>query len=136
MNRNRCIIAPHLTSEKTIHLPVHYKQKDAIYSLALGSRLVDGFNISYHQHPNKILLSEDLYRGLLIPYQSKADVIIIDHTLFIGPLMGIFTAGFEQSTQPLGTRSEFLSNCCTLSGSILVLPIFLGHIRLIGKKEL
>lgn len=107
MNRKRCIIAPHLTSEKTIHLPVHYKQKDAIYSLALGSRLVDGFNISYHQHPNKILLSEDLYRGLLIPYQSKADVIIIDHTLFIGPLMGIFTAGFEQSTQPLGTRSEF-----------------------------
>ena len=107
MNKNRCIIAPHLTSEKTIHLPVHFKQKDAIYSLALGSRLVDDFNISYHQHPNKILLSEDLYRDLLIPYPSKADVITIDHTLFIGPLIGIFTAGFEQSTQPLRKRSDF-----------------------------
>lgn len=107
MNKNRCIIAPHLTSKKTIHLPIHYKQKDAIHSLALGSRLVDGFNISYHQHSNKILLSEDLYRDVLIPYQSKAEVIIIDHTLFIGPLIGIFTAGFEQGTQPLGTRSEF-----------------------------
>nr|WGD97569.1 hypothetical protein P5627_18715 [Bacillus safensis] len=83
MNKNRCIIAPHLTSKKTIHLPIRYKQKDAIHSLALGSRLVDGFNISYHQHSNKILLSEDLYRDLLIPYQSKAEVIIIDHTLFI-----------------------------------------------------
>ncbi|GLF91150.1 endospore coat-associated protein YheD [Bacillus safensis] len=107
MNKNRYIIAPHLTSEKTIHLPAHFKQKDIIYSLALGSRLVDDFNISYHQHPNKILLSEDLYRDLLIPYQSKADVITLDHTLFIGPLIGIFTAGFEQSTQPLGTRSDF-----------------------------
>ncbi|KPN13120.1 spore coat associated protein [Bacillus australimaris] len=107
MNKNRCIIAPHPTSEKTIHFPVHFKQKDAIYSLALGSRLVDDFNISYHQHPNKILLSEDLYRDLLIPYPSKADVITIDHTLFIGPLIGIFTAGFKQGTQPLRKRSDF-----------------------------
>ncbi|WP_282060563.1 YheC/YheD family protein [Bacillus pumilus] len=107
MNKNRCIIAPHPTSEKTVHLPVRFKQQEAIYSLALGSRLVDDFTVSYHQHPKKILLSEDLYRDLLIPYQSKADVIAIDHTLFIGPLLGIFTAGFEQSTQPLGTRSDF-----------------------------
>ncbi|MBD3861068.1 YheC/YheD family protein [Bacillus sp. 28A-2] len=107
MNRNRCIIVPHLTSEKTIHLPAHYKQQDAFYSLALGSRLVEGFTISYHQHTNKILLSNDLYRDLLIPYQSTADVIIVDHTLFIGPLIGIFTAGFEHSTQPLGARTDF-----------------------------
>lgn len=107
MNKNRYIIATHPASEKTIHLPIHFKQQEAIYSLALGSRLVDDFTVSYHQHPTKILLSEDLYRDLLIPYQSKADVIAIDHTLFIGPLLGIFTAGFEQSTQPLGTRSDF-----------------------------
>ncbi|UUD43592.1 MULTISPECIES: YheC/YheD family protein [Bacillus] len=107
MNRNRCIIVPHLTSEKTIHLPIHFKQQNAIYSLALGSRLVDDFTITYHQQTHKILLSKDLYIDLLIPYQSKADVIIADHTLFIGPLIGIFTAGFEQSTQPLGARSDF-----------------------------
>ncbi|AVI40354.1 MULTISPECIES: YheC/YheD family protein [Bacillus] len=110
MNKNRCIIATHPASEKTIHLPVHFKQQEVIYSLALGSRLVDDFTVSYHQHPNKILLSEDLYKDLLIPYQSRADVIAIDHTLFIGPLLGIFTAGFEKSTQPLGTRSDFFIN--------------------------
>lgn len=75
MNKNRCIIATHPASEKTIHLPVHFKQQEVIYSLALGSRLVDDFTVSYHQHPNKILLSEDLYKDLLIPYQSIADVI-------------------------------------------------------------
>lgn len=135
MNKNRCIIAPHPTSEKTIHLPVRFKQQEAIYSLALGSRLIDDFTVSYHQHPKKILLSEDLYRDLRIPYQSKADVIAIDHTLFLGPLLGIFTAGFEQSTQPLGTRSDFLSNCCALSNNMPVLPIFLVLILLIGIKE-
>ncbi|TYS31532.1 YheC/YheD family protein [Bacillus pumilus] len=120
MKKNRCLIAPHLTSEKTIHLPNHFKQQDTIHSLALGSHLVDDFTVSYHQHPNKILLSEDLYRDLLIPYQSKADVINIDHTLFIGPLLGIFTAGFEQSAQPLGTRSDFfiklLKSCMQHTG--------------------
>nr|MDF9459500.1 hypothetical protein [Bacillus pumilus] len=117
MNKNRFIIAPHLTSEKTVHLPAHFKQQDAIYSLALGSRLVDDFTVSYHQHPNKILLSENLYRNLLIPYQSKADVIAVDHTLFIGPPLGIFTAGFGQSARPLGTRSDFfIKLLCTLSG--------------------
>ncbi|MGG5831924.1 hypothetical protein ACQ4LK_16525, partial [Bacillus pumilus] len=83
MNKNRYIIATHPASEKTIHLPIHFKKQEAIYSLALGSRLVDDFTVSYHQHPTKILLSEDLYRDLFIPYQSKADVIAIDHTLFV-----------------------------------------------------
>ncbi|PCK22324.1 spore coat associated protein [Bacillus pumilus] len=107
MNKKRFSIVPHLTSEKTVHLPIQFKQQIEIHSVALGSHLVDGFTTSYHQHSRKILLSADLYSDLLIPYESKADVVIVDHTLYIGPLIGIFTAGFEQNAQPLGARSDF-----------------------------
>ncbi|MFB8733814.1 hypothetical protein ACEQPO_07410 [Bacillus sp. SL00103] len=82
--------------KKQFFFPSILNSRRVIYSLALGSRLVDDFTVSYHQHPNKILLSEDLYKDLLIPYQSRADVIAIDHTLFIGPL-GIFTAGLRKA---------------------------------------
>ncbi|MEI4790367.1 hypothetical protein WAX46_08605 [Bacillus sp. FJAT-53060] len=95
MNKKRFTIVSHLTSEKTVHLPIQFKQQIEIHSVALGSHLVDGFTISYHQHSHKILLSADIYSDLLIPYESKADVVIVDQALYIGPLIGIFTAGFE-----------------------------------------
>lgn len=107
MKRKRYIIAPHSASEKTVHLPAQFKEQGAILSIALGSCLVDDFTISYHHQSQRILLSEDLYRALLIPYKTKADVILVQHTLYIGPLIGIFTAGFEQNTAPLGARSSY-----------------------------
>ncbi|WP_353856244.1 YheC/YheD family protein [Bacillus sp. Bos-x628] len=107
MLQKRCIIAPHLTSKRTIHLPFQFKQQESIQSIAFGSLSLDGFTISYHQNKHKMLLSEDLFHDLLIPYETKADVILHDNTLYIGPLIGIFTAGFEQNAQPLGTRSDF-----------------------------
>lgn len=107
MKRKRYIIAPHSASEKTVYLPAQFKEQEAILSIALGSCLVDDFTISYHHQSQRILLSEDLYRALLIPYKTKADVILVQHTLYIGPLIGIFTAGFEQNTAPLGARSSY-----------------------------
>ncbi|MEH7478416.1 YheC/YheD family protein, partial [Bacillus altitudinis] len=80
MKRKRYIIAPHSASEKTVHLPAQFKEQGAILSIALGSCLVDDFTISYHHQSQRILLSEDLYRALLIPYKTKADVILVQHT--------------------------------------------------------
>ncbi|OLP63629.1 Endospore coat-associated protein YheD [Bacillus pumilus] len=106
MIEKRYIIAPQITSKRTLHLPMHFKRY-AIHSVGLGSRFTEDFTISYHQNQHKVLLSKDLYNDLLIPYETKADVTLNDHTLFIGPLIGIFTAGFQPSEEPLGTRSSF-----------------------------
>ncbi|WP_232532054.1 YheC/YheD family endospore coat-associated protein [Bacillus sp. ms-22] len=69
---------------------------------------------------SKILLSQDLYHDLLIPYSTKIEVIFDQHTLYIGPFIGIFTAGFEQNAPPLGDRSDFfiqlLQSCRQHSG--------------------
>lgn len=135
MKRKRYIIAPHSASEKTVHLPAQFKEQEAILSIALGSCLVDDFTISYHHQSQRILLSEDLYRTLLIPYKTKADVILVQHTLYIGPLIGIFTAGFEQNTAPLGARSSYfiklLQSCRQHAGFAYLLVL----IRSIGIKE-
>lgn len=60
-------------------------------------------------HPNQqeeYLLSNDLWEELLIPHEGKIHLLQKDDTLYIGPLVGIFTAGFTQfHLRPIGERS-------------------------------
>ena len=64
-------------------------------------------------HPNKkdeYLLTADLWEKLLIPYESTIHLVQNEETLFIGPLVGIFTAGFTQfQLRPIGERSLFFA---------------------------
>lgn len=69
-------------------------------------------------HPEKkdeILLSEDLFKELKIPVEKKIHLFRHDETIHLGPLIGIFTAGFIDSPlRPIGDRSLFFAKLLSL----------------------
>ncbi|WP_449539285.1 YheC/YheD family endospore coat-associated protein [Ferdinandcohnia sp. Marseille-Q9671] len=58
----------------------------------------------------EITLSEDIYKSLQVPYTSTTQIFVHEDTLYIGPLVGIFTAGFTESMiRPIGERTLFFA---------------------------
>lgn len=107
MNRKRFLIGIDKNSENTLFLPSSLK-RDGLLHAAFGTKVVR-CHVSYRQHLDQtVLLSENLYHELLLPHRSRADILIHDHTVHIGPLIGIFTAGFTVSLErPFKDRSLF-----------------------------
>ncbi len=64
-------------------------------------------------HPdkkNEYLITKDCSESLCLPYEGSVHVFEHENTLHIGPLIGIFTAGFQSSTlRPIGERSIFFA---------------------------
>lgn len=97
----------HQTSENTMLLPASFKQ-DGLLFAAFGTS-VERCHVSFDSHLKRtVLLSENLYKNLRIPYRGKASLLFRDNTVYIGPLIGIFTAGFTKSQlDPVRGRSLF-----------------------------
>ncbi|MED1065596.1 MULTISPECIES: YheC/YheD family endospore coat-associated protein [Bacillus] len=104
----------HQTSENTMLLPASFKQ-DGLLFAAFGTS-VERCHVSFDSHLKRtVLLSENLYKNLRIPYRGKASLIFRDNTVYIGPLIGIFTAGFTKSQlDPVRGRSLFFSKLLTM----------------------
>ncbi|WP_078381580.1 YheC/YheD family endospore coat-associated protein [Sutcliffiella halmapala] len=64
---------------------------------------------SYHSGRN-LFLSQKLFDDLKIPYEGNIHLFIHEEVLHLGPLIGIFTAGFTNSIlRPIGERTLFFS---------------------------
>ncbi|MDR4226981.1 YheC/YheD family protein [Bacillus mojavensis] len=114
MNRNRFLIGIDKNSENTIFLPSAMKQ-DGLLSASFGTKVVRCHVTFRRNLEQTVLLSENLFHELLIPHRSRADILIHDHSVHIGPLIGIFTAGFTASLErPFKDRSLFFSKLLTL----------------------
>ncbi|MCY7784964.1 YheC/YheD family protein, partial [Bacillus sp. S20C3] len=112
MNGKRFLIGIDKTSENTLFLPSSLKQ-DGLLHAAFGTKVVR-CHVSYRQHLEQtVLLSENLFHELLLPHRSRADILIHDHTVHIGPLIGIFTAGFSK----LVTLHEQAGGYCFVFGA-------------------
>ncbi|MBO3636930.1 spore coat associated protein YheD [Bacillus subtilis] len=114
MNPKRFLIGIDKTSENTLFLPSSLK-RDGLLHAAFGTKVVR-CHVAYRRHLEQtVLLSENLFHELLLPHRSRADILIHDHTVHIGPLVGIFTAGFTVSLErPFKDRSLFFSKLVTL----------------------
>ncbi|PRS07920.1 endospore coat-associated protein [Bacillus atrophaeus] len=115
MNRKSLMVGIHKKSENTMFLPSSMKQNGLLYA-AFGTQ-VARCHISFKKNLERtVLLSENLFHELMIPHRSQGNIIIHENTVFIGPLIGIFTAGFTKSlSQPFKERSLFFSKLLTLN---------------------
>lgn len=104
--------------ENTVLLPPVLKQDNLLYA-AFGTK-VERCHISFNStHKETIFLSENIYRNLHIPYRGKSRLLFHGDTVYIGPLIGIFTAGFTKSIhRPIGERSMFFSKLLTTNFSM------------------
>lgn len=75
--------------------------------------------VMYKDVVETIEISEDLWEALGIPHEACVHLLCQNSTLFIGPIIGIFTAGFtEQPLRPIGERSRFFAKFLSVSDEV------------------
>lgn len=77
--------------------------------ISLGTKICS-CKIDRSDENDTIFVSSNLWDELPIPYTNKVHIMPNDETVYIGPLIGIFTAGFTGSLlRPIGDRSIFFA---------------------------
>ncbi|RAK19460.1 YheC/D-like protein [Anoxybacillus vitaminiphilus] len=99
--------------QKTVWLPSNIPitgQTQAMF----GSYSEPCLLISRLDDKNEITITKDLAKKLKIPFSSPICVFLDEQSVHLGPLIGIFTAGFRKSNiRPLGKRTFFFAKLLT-----------------------
>ncbi|MFD1739092.1 YheC/YheD family protein [Bacillus salitolerans] len=112
--------------EETVKLPTRFKHLQ-LKKLSFGARACT-LQFEYDSTlKDDILISEDMMKLLSIPHDRQLHVFVHSDVLDIGPLIGIFTAGFTESLlRPIGERSLFFAKFLTMEKSIGVNAFVFG----------
>ena len=112
------------STKSHLHAPPSYYQrwmKEQAFpsQITFGSKTVSCTLDEHPEQKEEWLLSADLAQMLSIPYKTMIHVFQNDHLLHIGPLVGIFTAGFTPHRhRPVGERSILFSKYLALAKDI------------------
>ena len=114
---------------KTVFYPSELKVKTPIQKMAFGSRVVEVDCTPHPDHQNLLVISEDIQEELLFPsLQVPLHAFVENGTLYLGPLVGIFTCGFTPfPLQPVGERSRFFSKLLAMAKTVGALPFIFGE---------
>ncbi|HWO94818.1 MAG TPA: YheC/YheD family protein [Bacillus sp. (in: firmicutes)] len=95
--------------QSVFYLPVRYK-RDGLQSISFGA-CTHFCTIDFLPHlEDEAMISTSLFHKLNIPFCQSIHLFFTDDTIHIGPLIGIFSAGFTGSKlRPIGQRSIFFS---------------------------
>ncbi len=99
----------------SITLPYVFSITPPITSLSFGLRYITCENIKIHySFTREIIIGEQIAAKLLLPHSATIHAFIQNQTIVFGPLIGIFTTGFnDDSNSPLGNRSISLGELLT-----------------------
>lgn len=87
--------------------------------IAFGSRTALCLLEPHPEGKDEWVLSDDVWHMLHIPFETSIHAFQNDQTLHLGPLIGIFTAGFtSQPLRPIGERSIMFSKYLRPSSDI------------------
>ncbi|WP_251554896.1 YheC/YheD family protein [Neobacillus muris] len=108
--------------------PPSLLKEQQLKRMAFGSLSME---IEFLPHPDKqdrIVLSREIQKGLKFPDSQQAlHAFIENETLYIGPLVGIFTAGFmDDPANPIGERTEFFKKLLSVNKTVGALPFLFG----------
>lgn len=103
--------------QSVFYLPARYKQA-GLQFISFGTCKLS-CTITFLPHlEDEALISASLFRELSIPFCQTIHLFFQDDTIHIGPLVGIFSAGFTGSKlRPIGQRSIFFSKLLTAAKS-------------------
>ncbi len=115
------------THELAIYLPSDSQPLHDIHSVSFGTISLPCQVLYQDNLQDKILVSEVLAEQLLLPIGGKSNLIFYEDTLYLGPVIGIFTAGFtESSLRPIGERSLFFAKFLSIDHSLGILSYVFG----------
>jgi len=119
-----------IVNDEKIYLlyPKHVENKK-VEKVAFGSSCIQAKGEQRNDNQKLITISSGLANKLLFPRVESIHlhIFMIDDTLFLGPLMGVFTAGFTSiPVQPVGSRTKFFTDVCKNGLKEGIFPIVFG----------
>lgn len=105
-------------NETALSLPYIFSNIVPLHSIYFGTKSVSckDININYTT-TSHIRIGTSLAKELHLPFAAQMHVFIKENNIILGPLIGIFTAGFTDSTEnPIGGRSTIFADFIAPSG--------------------
>ncbi|MFN7249280.1 MAG: YheC/YheD family protein [Anaerobacillus sp.] len=88
-------------------------------AISFGTKTVKCEVAPHPDQKDEYKLSSNLWEELMIPHEGLIHLLQKDDTVFIGPLVGIFTAGFTQfNLRPIGERSLFFAKLLSVEKKV------------------
>jgi hypothetical protein len=108
--------------------PAILREKE-LTRIAFGSRSLEVDFIPHPDHNDRISISREIQQALQFPsFNIPLHVFSDNRSLIIGPLVGIFTAGFTSlPLEPIGDRTEFFSKLLSVNKMVGALPFVFGE---------
>lgn len=112
-----------------LYLPREFRQHSDISKLSFGSFETNVHVVIRQTDENIIRISTNVYDALKIPqFEVPLHAFLTDDTIHLGPLVGIFTAGFTSfPVRPIGDRSLFFSKLLATKKLVGALPFVFGE---------
>ncbi len=116
-------------SENTVYLPTDFEAKKNLKIIAFGTVSKEATIKKHKKSKNIIGISSDLFKELLLPSNSSnVHLFSDDETIYIGPLVGIFTSGFSTiKVRPIGDRSILFSKLLSVQKTVGVIAFLFGE---------
>ncbi|MEH7112553.1 YheC/YheD family protein [Neobacillus niacini] len=127
--RKRYTIEVAASSKLVVYCPQELLLDMEIKKIAFGSRAIEVDFVPLPKNKNIIVISKEIQKLLLFPdFAIKMHVFVDHQVLTIGPLVGIFTAGFTPfPIRPIGERTNFFSKLLSVKTNVGAIPFVFGE---------
>jgi hypothetical protein len=127
--RKRYLIEINKNDRLVVSCPAHLMKDRSLKRIAFGSKSMEVEFVALSDNTHRIILSKKISETLLFPdLGTPLHVFFENQTLYIGPLIGIFTAGFTSFPfRPIGERSAFFAKLLSVKKTVGVLPFVFGE---------
>jgi hypothetical protein len=127
--RKRYIIELTDQPNQAVLCPAALLKEQSIKKLTFGTKTISANFLPQPTKQDRISISKEIHKELNFPdFRISLHTFIENETLYIGPLIGIFTAGFTPFPQrPIGERSVFFSKLLSVNKTVGALPFVFGE---------
>jgi hypothetical protein len=127
--RKRYLIEVAQNDQMIVFCPPSVVQAETIKGIAFGSNTIEAEFLPHPDKNDRFVISRRIQKALHYPnFSMPLHAFLEGQILSIGPLVGIFTAGFTPDPQnPIGERSKFFSKLLSVSKSVGALPFVFGE---------
>ncbi|MGG1677296.1 YheC/YheD family protein [Neobacillus sp. NRS-1170] len=127
--RKRYLIEIAPNNQLIVFCPPFLIKEKTLKRIAFGSKSME---VDFRPHPDKndrIVISKEIQKAIHFPCLNiPLHIFLENEILYIGPLVGIFTAGFTQiPEQPIGERTLFFSKLLSVNKEVGAIAYLFGE---------
>ncbi|WP_144554804.1 YheC/YheD family protein [Bacillus sp. X1(2014)] len=127
--RKHYLIEVAQNDQLVVFCPPAILKEQELKRIAFGSKSIEVDFIPHPDQDDRISISREIQQALQYPsFNIPLHVFCANQRLIIGPLVGIFTAGFTSlPLEPIGDRTQFFSKLLSVNKMVGALPFVFGE---------